>query len=56
MKHRALDLLHGSDIHTRIGVGICASIGDTDSRPTPVVLANTVTRYWYWSQPINYHE
>jgi len=43
MEHRALVLLHSSDMLTCIGAGI----SDTDTRPIRVVSANTNTGYWY---------
>jgi len=42
-KHGALDLLHSTDMHARIGGGIGASISDTDTRLIPVVLAEINT-------------
>ena len=50
MEHRAPDLLHSSDMHLCIGGGIDAGIGDTDTRPIQVVLANTDNGYWNQSR------
>ena len=41
----------GRPLHTRIGGGISAGIGNTDTRLISVVSADTDTRYWYQSQP-----
>jgi len=48
-----LDLLHSSDMRARISDGIGTGIGDTNTRPIPIVSSdtNTDTGYWYQSQP-----
>ena len=53
MEHRALYLLHSSDMRVHISGGISAGIGDTNIRPMPVVSADTNSGLWYWSQPTN---